>query len=1179
MSIVSRPKPIVTTISSTNFSPKDINGCKLWLDAADVNSFTLSGNTLQSIQDKSAIGNSMTVVSAPTYNATGFNSKPCFVFAGGNSITCPLSGVTTQDIMMVAVWKQTQNSMSSPFSMGPAGSGSEIGLLWHSGEGRYLSYTYGAGDSHNSSVSYNVNVIQVGIKISSVMSCWINGTVGDTANSARGNTANTIYIGGGSWTIVGQLAEIIFYVGTVNNTQRQQVEGYLAQKWGLTSSLPAGHLGLTVTFYGAGTNRTIPIPRTIDGCVLWLDGADPAGNGTVPASGSALYTWVDKGGIANNLTGGGTLGTYNGLRIVNFSNSYFQNGSFTQSGPLTIIFIGKINAFDSNWQTFSDNVGGLRPYVGSEPGVELRSAFRYGGTLTTNVEIWTLIFSSSDNTVFNVNGADVRGNQTGYGGIGFTNGIRLGFAGNDTAFLNGWIGEYIIYNTGLGITQMQQVEGYLAQKWGITSSLPPGHPGLTQKLYSIVTTTVSIPVSISFTLVPYYLKYTPLNTNCILWLDASDPTTLFSDAAGTTLATAGGTVGYWKDKSSSGFNATQATLSYRPTYALNGRNGKSVLSFNELTNFLNLPQFTAVPLTIFFVAQSSTFLSNSYFLSLGAAGATLKLRALSSPASYGVDGITAISTTNSDTNWHLWTLTISSSTATFYFDGTLVGTSSWANGSSYTFATNTIASLNQQTAGQATTIIMPEILFYNSVLSTTDQQTVESYLASKWSLASQLSKSHLNFSKPAGLPYGNFQPSIVSVSKFITVVASGGRISYATVSGINYLIHTFTKVGTATFTLTSPASVAVTILVVAGGGGGGYDDGGGGGAGGVIYNSSFPITAGSYTITVGDGGGTGGNGGNSIASSLTAVGGGGGGSQYTQGASGGSGGGVSWGSDTPGSGTPGQGYNGGNGSGGPYYSVGGGGGAGGVGGTGVGAVPGNGGIGVSYTIAGTTYNVGGGGGAGLASQNSSGTHSTASYGGGNGAGHGTNAAVAGTPNTGGGGGGGNNEQAGSGAAGGSGIVVIAYSGIPRISFASSGLVITHQDGRPWKVSGDSIGLNTGTQMSLTIYAGGDVYNSENGRVGLFNNGNSTEAVRHAGYVMWAHTFSANNYDFAWYFVSSGSNYLIYNDYPSIGSAWQVSYDPTQDRVLIVPPGDAKYGMLWNITPRVTLSYVYSSYPT
>jgi hypothetical protein len=155
-----------------------------------------------------------------------------------------------------------------------------------------------------------------------------------------------------------------------------------------------------------------------------------------------------------------------------------------------------------------------------------------------------------------------------------------------------------------------------------------------------------------------------------------------------------------------------------------------------------------------------------------------------------------------------------------------------------------------------------------------------------------------------------------------------------------------------------------------------------------------------------------------------------------------------------------------------------------------------------------------------------------------------------------------------------------------ITYSSVNLVITNASGVSWKATANnqgyanySIGLNSGTPMSFNIYAGSDVYNSANGRVALLYNGDTNNAVRHAGYVMWTYTFVANNYDFGWYFVSSGSGYLIYNDYPSIGSAWQVSYDSASDRVLIVAPGDSRYGMVWYITPNVTLSYVHTSYPT
>jgi hypothetical protein len=168
------------------------------------------------------------------------------------------------------------------------------------------------------------------------------------------------------------------------------------------------------------------------------------------------------------------------------------------------------------------------------------------------------------------------------------------------------------------------------------------------------------------------------------------------------------------------------------------------------------------------------------------------------------------------------------------------------------------------------------------------------------------------------------------------------------------------------------------VLVVGGGGGGGSDMGGGGGGGAVVYNAAFPLSTGTYPITVG-GGGTGAaagigaargvNGGNSVfsaptgspAPSIRALGGGGGGSEYSTNTS------------PPGAGASAGGSAGcnqllragiviglGNGSStsvGCYYPTGGGG-AGGGGATN----PATGGVGVSNNILGTAYFWGGGGG-------------------------------------------------------------------------------------------------------------------------------------------------------------------------------------------------------------------------
>ena len=243
---------------------------------------------------------------------------------------------------------------------------------------------------------------------------------------------------------------------------------------------------------------------------------------------------------------------------------------------------------------------------------------------------------------------------------------------------------------------------------------------------------------------------------------------------------------------------------------------------------------------------------------------------------------------------------------------------------------------------------------------------------------------------------------------------------------------------------------AVTYLVVAGGGGGGGYIGGGGGAGGLLYNLTYPVTAGtSYNITVGAGGapGTGGSGGfvgnNSTFGPITAIAGGAGGPGETAvngTPNGGSGGGQG---RTPGgrggsigTGTAGQGNAGGAGVGadGPgATSGGGGGGAGAVGGNGSGGTPGNGGAGLQYSISGTAqFYAGGGGGGAYTGSNSSGGSGV----GGNGSGGQGTAATNPTAFTGSGGGSGGFSNFQTGTNGATGVVIIAYSTAYKLATAT-----------------------------------------------------------------------------------------------------------------------------------------------
>jgi prepilin-type N-terminal cleavage/methylation domain-containing protein len=247
------------------------------------------------------------------------------------------------------------------------------------------------------------------------------------------------------------------------------------------------------------------------------------------------------------------------------------------------------------------------------------------------------------------------------------------------------------------------------------------------------------------------------------------------------------------------------------------------------------------------------------------------------------------------------------------------------------------------------------------------------------------------------------------IASVVSTVSTSGGI--ATTSG-GYTINTFTSGGT--FTVSGGSLTNVSVLIVGGGGGGGNDTSGGpgeggGGGGGQFLALSGQTINGSTTVTVGAGGPADTNGSSSSFGSNVAIGGGAGAHYGSVPKSGASGGGAANVGGTGASGTAGN--NGGNGgSGGVCGGLpGGGGGAGGAGVTGGSCVGGQGGVGLSSAISGTTsWYAGGGAAEDLSSQGGGGSNfgEIPSQNGG-------------TPNTGGGG--------GSAGLGGSGIVIIQYT--------------------------------------------------------------------------------------------------------------------------------------------------------
>lgn len=135
---------------------------------------------------------------------------------------------------------------------------------------------------------------------------------------------------------------------------------------------------------------------------------------------------------------------------------------------------------------------------------------------------------------------------------------------------------------------------------------------------------------------------------------------------------------------------------------------------------------------------------------------------------------------------------------------------------------------------------------------------------------------------------------------------------------------------------------------------------------------------------------------------------------------------------------------------------------------------------------------------------------------------------------------------------------------PRVEADPPKYTIQDPNNRTWKVNSDnSIRLNGGTNIEVDFVARADVFKGSEGRVALFINGDPSKAIRHAGFVVWAHPFAANNYDFAWYPLQ-GPNQTVffYNDF---GGGMFLGYDSPSDRLLIVARNDARR-VAWKVNP-------------
>lgn len=717
------------------FTPQSIPGCVLWLDAGDTSTLTFSsGSNVASWRDKSGNGANATGVNNPTYLSA--SSGVDFVIASSQYMTLPNSCLPfgNSGYSYFFIFTPKTNTAGQQLMVGGAltTAGDSIGM--RTGDaGTGTLQTYWNNYDMQTTNTYTLNVKNFGAfdyKSGGARRIWINFTQGatDTPTVSRTQTITNNAIGrlGALSTgyFGGQMHEIIAYNDSLTAAERQQIEGYLATKWGLKTSIPATHP------FKALPPFTRPFtPLDVPSCSLWLDAADSS---TLTLVGSSVTQWNDKSGNGRNVTQATTTPTDRrptySSGVLNFNGANFFTGTNTFSvlNSGTLFAVARHSGTRGRAIDIRNNTMSLGIEFGTTPDLFFHNSsgqwiqnFANG---TNALQIMVVTRNESSAPQYARNGTSLISFTTSQ--LSSANNGSLYNIGSDSGvaeFLNGILCEILHYETYLTTSQRQQVETYLATKWGLRGSTPATHFA-----------------RLGIGLTPLFTP--PQVPGCVVWLDAADDSTL-------TLT--GFNVTAWRDKSGNANNSVATNGS--PVYSATRINGRPGILFDNTTIRGGLSATIVTPQVHCFIAMTVLSTSGEYprFFLLSD-GVNLDHASTQNFLAFSKNASALACSRGSYANGTLITNTPCIATASVNTGINSIG----VNG------INTLASANSgYTANMNASrwvvggagdggptwnarFHVGEIIAYTGVLTVSQRQQVEGYLATKWGIKGSIPTAH-----------------------------------------------------------------------------------------------------------------------------------------------------------------------------------------------------------------------------------------------------------------------------------------------------------------------------------------------------------------------------------------------------------------------------------------------------
>jgi len=475
--------------------PLSILGCGLWLDAADSSTITGTSNVTAWRDKASALTLSG---SGSTY--TSVNGYPTITFNGNqfaSTTNLPYEKVCTSNANFTTFIVQSTSSSSAvngiPFTIYITDNVRRL-AVFSNGGGSGGIFIDGAsqGSPRLGGITQTLNTSQlltITRKNITTMTVRLNGSQVSSADfpgaiNFISSNSYFVYISHSTGPWSGNMYEIIHYNRDMSDSEIQQVESYLTKKWG-QSSLPTNH-----PYKSAAPKYEDPVflPTLITGNQLWLDAADIS---TITyGTGSSVASWRDK---------------INGYAVANSSPAYqpvYSQGTIRFNGTISPSYLD-IPTLTIGSSTFSiffviQNTGPASgnayaphffwPLSGNGSGALSITSWINTNIQGVNANISSTLLKNQYYVISYTFGVTTNFEQL------YANGISIGTYQNSSAYtaslyrlgtidssqsvtlFDGNIGEMLVYNAAVTLSQRQKIEGYLAHKWKIQSSLPANHP-------------------------------------------------------------------------------------------------------------------------------------------------------------------------------------------------------------------------------------------------------------------------------------------------------------------------------------------------------------------------------------------------------------------------------------------------------------------------------------------------------------------------------------------------------------------------------------------------------------------------------------------------------------------------------------------------------------------------------